>query len=153
MSHYTARVIWNSESNNFLKNDYSREHRWEFDGGISVAASASPQIVPEPWSKPSNVDPEEAFVAALASCHMLFFLDLAAQAGYVVEMYDDNAEGLLAKDSDGVMMMTKVELKPHVVFSTDHQPSIEDISKLHHEAHNQCFIANSVSTQIKITPQ
>ena len=101
MSHYTATIKWHAGEADFTKHKYSRAHHWEFDGGSLVAASASPQIVPEPWSKPENVDPEEAFIASLASCHMLFFLDLAAQAGFVVTAYEDKAKGMLAENGDG----------------------------------------------------
>lgn len=153
MSHYKALVKWQLEGSDFLERKYSRAHTWEFDGGISVDASASPSIVPEPWSKPENVDPEEAFVASLSSCHMLFFLDLASRAGFIVESYEDNAVGTLAQNSNGLSAMTHVELRPKVKFSPDQDPSEPEIESLHHRAHDLCFIANSVTTEIIITPQ
>lgn len=153
MSQYNACVTWELDKASFSDKKYSRAHTWHFDGGLSVAASASPHIVPEPFSNPANVDPEEAFVASLASCHMLFFLDLAAQANLVVEHYEDNAIGKLAKNAEGVMMMTEVVLNPAATFAGDSQPNDEQIQALHHQAHELCFIANSVHTQITVSPK
>ena len=117
------------------------------------SASASPQIVPLPMSDGAAVDPEEAFVAALASCHMLFFLSLAAARGWRVERYRDGAIGTLAKDADGRLVMTEVVLRPEVLFSGEAPPGAADIAALHHRAHEQCFIANSVKTLVRVEPQ
>ena len=151
MSTYKATVRWHSRESNegFAKGQYSRAHEWAFDGGAVVPASPSPHIVPAPWNDPAGVDPEEAFVASLASCHMLFFLDFARRAGFVVETYVDEAEGVLEKRADGKMWMSKVTLWPHVGWAGD-PPSAEQIADLHHRAHEACFIANSVTTEVAV---
>ena len=153
MSAYTATVRWNCKESRegFAKGQYSRAHEWAFDGGAVVPAGPSPHIVPAPWSDVAAVDPEEAFVASLASCHMLFFLDFARRAGFVVETYVDEAEGVLGKRADGKMAMTKVTLWPHVGWSGA-APSEEQIADLHHRAHEACFIANSVTTEVIVNP-
>jgi organic hydroperoxide reductase OsmC/OhrA len=151
MSTYTATIRWSREgSPDFPKGQYSRAHHWSFDGGITLAASASPHIVPAPWSNADAVDPEEAFVASLASCHMLFFVDLARRAGFVVDSYVDEAEGVLEKRDDGKMWMSRVIMHPQVTFSGDKRPSEADIADLHHRAHDACFIANSVTTKVTV---
>jgi len=151
MSTYTATIRWTRDpGTDFARGQYSRAHSWEFDGGVTVPASPSPQVVPQPWSDTSAVDPEEAFVASLASCHMLFFVDLARRAGFVVDSYVDEAEGVLEKREDGKMWMSKVTMHPRVEFSGDKRPTEAEIADLHHRAHDQCFIANSVSTEVKI---
>ena len=151
MSTYTATIRWTRDpSTDFSRGQYSRAHSWEFDGGVTVPASPSPHVVPQPWSDTSAVDPEEAFVASLASCHMLFFVDLARRAGFVVDSYVDEAEGVLEKREDGKMWMSKVTMHPRVEFSGDKRPTEAEIADLHHRAHDQCFIANSVSTEVKI---
>jgi organic hydroperoxide reductase OsmC/OhrA len=151
MSTYTATVRWHSKESRegFAKGQYSRAHEWAFDGGAVVPASPSPHIVPAPWSDKAGVDPEEAFVASLASCHMLFFLDFARRAGFVVESYVDGAEGVLGKRDDGRMAMTKVTLWPHVTWAGD-EPDAAAVADLHHRAHEACFIANSVTTEVKV---
>ena len=151
MSTYTATVRWHSKDSNegFAEGQYSRAHEWTFDGGAVVPASASPHVVPAPWSDPAGVDPEEAFIASLASCHMLFFLDFARRAGFVVENYIDEAEGVLEKRADGKMAMTKVTLWPHVTWAGD-PPDDAAIADLHHKAHEACFIANSVTTEVSV---
>jgi len=149
MSEYTARVSWKRASTeNYIDNNYSRGHQWSFDGGLNVPASSSPHVVPLPYSVEANVDPEEAFVASLSSCHMLFFLSIAAKRRYVVDSYTDNALGVMEKDKDGNYSMTRVTLYPKVGFSGDTEPSIEQLEKMHHQAHEQCFIANSVKTEV-----
>jgi organic hydroperoxide reductase OsmC/OhrA len=149
MSKYSAKVVWKkSATEKFTDNQYSRGHSWSFDGGLEVAASSSPQVVPLPFSVAENVDPEEAFVASLSSCHMLFFLQIAAKRRLVVNEYTDNAEGIMALDSAGAMSMTKVTLKVKVIFEEDKQPSLAALEKMHHQAHQQCFIANSVKTEV-----
>lgn len=151
MSTYTATVRWNCRESreSFAKGQYSRAHQWSFDGGAVVPASASPHIVPAPWSDAAGVDPEEAFVAALSSCHMLFFLDLARRAGFVVEHYVDEAEGVMEERPDGTMAMTRVTLRPHVRWGGD-PPDQTSVADLHHRAHQACFIANSVTTKVKV---
>jgi len=151
MSAYTATIRWTrNPSTDFARGQYSRAHSWEFDGGVTVPASPSPHVVPQPWSDTSAVDPEEAFVASLASCHMLFFVDLARRAGFVVDSYVDQSEGLLEKRDDGKMWMSQVTMRPQVAFSGDKQPTDAEIADLHHRAHDQCFIANSVTTKVTV---
>ncbi len=149
--HYTARVFWKKKPEEpFTDNKYSRAHTWSFDGGVELPASASPQVVPVPLSDASAVDPEEAFVASLASCHMLFFLSLAAGKHYQVERYEDQAEGLMSKDENGRMAITVVTLRPNVTFSGANLPTREQIAALHQSAHEKCFLANSVKAVIHI---
>ena len=150
MSHYLATVKWQRNDADFLAHKYSRAHVWQFDGGCEVPASASPQIVPLPWSVAANVDPEEAFIAALASCHMLFFLDIAAAKGYQVDSYTDAAEGHMGKNQQGNIAVVKATLHPLANFSGAKLPDKTTIESMHHEAHAQCFIANSVTTDITI---
>lgn len=149
MSEYFALVKWGrGKDEPFVDNKYSRGHVWEFDGGVTVPASSSPHVVPLPYSVEANVDPEEAFIASLSSCHMLFFLSIAAKKGYVVESYSDDAKGIMEKDGSGKISMTKVTLRPKVEFSGDRIPSKDDLEKIHHLSHEQCFIANSVKTEV-----
>lgn len=154
MSEYNVVTEWRREAGAaFLDNRYSRAHRWLFDGGIEVPASSSPHVVPVPMSVEAAVDPEEAFVASLSSCHMLWFLSLAAQQGFVVESYRDEAIGVLAKDGTGKLAMTRVTLRPAVRFSGEAQPDPGQLQALHHAAHEKCFIANSVKTELRCEPQ
>jgi organic hydroperoxide reductase OsmC/OhrA len=150
MSTYTATIRWTREGPDFLKGQYSRAHEWAFDGGHVMKASASPHIVPAPWSDLEGVDPEEAFVASLSSCHMLFFVDFARRAGFVVDSYVDEAEGVIERRADGKMWMSRVTLHPRVAFSVDKTPSDSELADLHHKAHEACFIANSVTTDVII---
>jgi organic hydroperoxide reductase OsmC/OhrA len=151
MSKYTATIKWQRQADEkFSDNNYSRAHQWEFDGGQTIQASASPHVVPLPYSVAANVDPEEAFVAALSSCHMLFFLSIAAKRCYVIESYSDYACGIMQSNSNNRISMTDVTLKPEIIFSGSKQPTAEQIAKLHQQAHKQCFIANSVKTKIHI---
>jgi organic hydroperoxide reductase OsmC/OhrA len=150
MSRHTANVHWTRGDSRFTDNRYSRRHAWRFDGGAEVAASSSPHAVAAPYSSPEAVDPEEAFVASISSCHMLWFLSIAAKRGYRVDDYDDDAEGVLEKDAEGRMSMTRVTLRPRIVFSGDHVPSTADIASMHDEAHHACYIANSVKTTIGV---
>ena len=149
---YTSKILWNRNGALFSDNRYSRKHLWQFDGGVEVLASSSPQVVRLPLSEAAAVDPEEAFVASLASCHMLWFLDIAARAGFIIDSYVDDAVGTLAKNSDGKFAMTIVTLKPHVIFSGDNRPSHEDIQRMHHKAHDECFIATSVKSEVRCEP-
>jgi organic hydroperoxide reductase OsmC/OhrA len=151
MSTYTATIRWSRNgAEDFAKGQYSRAHEWAFDGGAVVPASASPHIVPAPWSDSAGVDPEEAFIASLASCHMLFFVDFARRAGFVVDAYVDEAEGVLEKRGDGKMWMSRVTLCPRITWGGDKLPDEAAIADLHHRAHDACFIANSVTTEVTV---
>jgi len=150
MSEHIARVRWALLGPNFLRGQYSREHTWSFDGGLTVAASPAPSVVPAPWSNPAHVDPGEAFVAAIASCHMLTFLWLASRAGYSVTDYDDAAVGIMTRNERGVPWVSRVTLRPRINWLQDQPPPAEAVAHLHHQAHEQCFIANSVKTEIVI---
>ena len=152
MAQYIATVTWERNGAVFTDNRYSRGHRWTFDGGVDVPASSSPHVVKLPLSVAEAVDPEEAFVASLSSCHMLSFLWVAARQGFVVEQYRDEAVGVLAKNADGKQAMTTVTLKPHVAFSGDKRPTEAEHEAMHHEAHDLCFIANSVTTDVRCEP-
>lgn len=153
MSEYMAEVEWRREGQDFLGKRYSRKHRIRFDGGLEVAGSSSPHVVPLPLSDAAALDPEEAFVAALASCHMLWFLSIAAQRKFVVEEYIDSACGEMGRDAQGKMAMLKVTLKPMVRFSGDCLPTEDEIFEMHHAAHEECFIANSVKTSVRCEPR
>ena len=151
MSTYTATIRWTRTGDgDFAKGQYSRAHEWAFDGGLTVPASPSPHIVPAPWNDPAGVDPEEAFVASLSSCHMLFFVDFARRAGFVLDSYVDEAEGVLERRADGRMWMSRVTLRPRLGWSGDKQPDAAAIADLHHRAHEACFIANSVTTKVTV---
>lgn len=151
MSEHTATVRWQrGEDADFARNRYSRAHEWRFDGGAVVPASASPSVVRAPFSDPAGVDPEEAFVAAISSCHMLWFLSLAAEQGHVVDRYEDEAVGAMGKNADGRDWVAAVVLRPRIAFGGDMQPDGAAIEKLHHLAHERCFIANSVKSAIRI---
>lgn len=150
MSVYTATVVWERNDQDFLKNTYSRGHVWKFDGGAEVEASSSPQVVPVPLSVEAFVDPEEAFIASLSSCHMLFFLFFAGKRKFVVDRYEDQASGVVGKNDQNKIAVNKVTLNPVITFSGEKQPTREQLEKLHHQAHQNCFIANSVKTEIDI---
>jgi len=150
MSEYTATVAWARDGAVFTDNRYSRAHTWAFDGGVVVPASASPHVVPEPLSVAANVDPEEAFVAAVSSCHMLTFLSIAARRGHVVDSYTDDAVGVMEKNAQGRLAVTRVALRPRIAFSGDSVPGPAEIETLHEMAHRGCFIANSVLTEITV---
>lgn len=149
MGEYVATIRWQRGTQDFTDNRYSRGHEWIFDGGVTVPASASPDVVPLPMAVAENVDPEEAFVASLSSCHMLFFLSIAAGAGYVIDEYTDDAIGHLGKNADGKSAMTEVVLRPRVRYSGDRVPDRIEIEEMHHRAHEMCFIANSVTTDVR----
>jgi organic hydroperoxide reductase OsmC/OhrA len=150
MSLYRARVSWVNAGPDFLANQYSRVHQWQFEGGQTIDATAAPAIVPAPWSEAANVDPEQAFVASLSSCHMLFFLHFAARQGYRIESYEDEAEGLMEKNAGGRMAITRVVLRPRVTFTGHKKLDTGAAEALHEAAHKHCFIANSVTTVISI---
>jgi organic hydroperoxide reductase OsmC/OhrA len=149
MSKYLAKIEWKNKGPNFLKGQYSREHTWTFDGGVTVAASPSPSVVPAPWSNSAYVDPEEAFVAAISSCHMLTFVWLASKQGFEIESYVDEAVGEMTKNERGALWVSVVNLHPQIVYRGE-RPTAGQEAHLHHEAHEQCFIANSVKTEIRV---
>ena len=151
MSDYTATISWQRLGAVFTDQKYSRAHQWRFDGGLTVPGSSSPHVVRLPYSDPAAVDPEEAFVASLSSCHMLFFLSLAAKQGLVVDSYEDAAVGVMAKNEAGRMAMTVVTLRPKAVFS-GRQPTAQELHDLHHRSHEECFIASSVKTDVRCEP-
>ena len=150
MSEHKAIISWKRGGPDFLKGKYSREHTWTFDGGSSVAASSAPTSVPVPWSNPANVDPEEAFVASLSSCHMLTYLYVASRQGFVVDSYLDEAVGVMTKNEKGIPWVSAVTLHPKISYSGEKLPGPADVGRLHHDAHEQCFIANSVKTLVTV---
>lgn len=150
MAEHKAAISWKGTSPDFLRGKYSREHTWTFDGGITIPASSSPSVVPVPYSNPAAIDPEEAFVASVSSCHMLSFLYLACKQGFEIESYSDEAVGLMAKNEKNVPWVSTVELNPKIVFSGPRTPSAQELEQLHHLAHEQCFIANSIKTDVKV---
>ncbi|WP_416397995.1 OsmC family protein [Allohahella sp. A8] len=152
MTAHTAKIIWTRDGAKFTDNRYSRKHQWHFDGGLIVQASSSPHVVRVPLSDASAVDPEEAFVASLSSCHMLWFLSIVVSKGFVVDSYVDEATGVMAKNADGKLAMTEVTLRPCVVFSGTNQPSQSDINAMHHQAHTECFISSSVKSEVRCEP-
>jgi organic hydroperoxide reductase OsmC/OhrA len=148
MANYLATVEWRSDGA-FREGRYSRAHRWSFDGGAVVTGSSSPNVVPEPMSDPAGVDPEEALVASVSSCHMLWFLHVARDAGFDVAAYRDEARGTMGKDERGRMAVTRIVLRPRIEFAGE-APDGDALARLHHEAHEQCFIANSLRTEIVV---
>ena len=152
MAQHTATIAWQRGNDDFLDKRYHRAHTWQFDGGATVAASSSPHVVPLPYSDAAAVDPEEAYVAALSSCHMLWFMDLASRAGYRLNSYTDAAVGTMAKNEQGQLVVTHVLLHPVTRFDAAHAPSAAQLDDLHHRAHTSCFLANSVKTQIDCAP-
>jgi len=148
---YVAKVAWKREAAaKFTDNRYSRRHEWAFDGGVTVPASSSPLVVPVPLSSKEAVDPEEALVASASSCHMLWFLFAAAKRGFVVDEYVDDASGTMGKNNEGQTAMTRIALRPRVTFSGEKRPSDDDLRQLHEIAHHECFIANSLKTEIVV---
>lgn len=150
MQQFEAHVEWRRGEQVFADNRYSRAHRWQFDGGLTVPASSSPLSVPVPMSDAGAVDPEEALVAAVSSCHMLFFLSFAARRGFIVDSYSDKPVGTLDKNADGQMAMTLFTLRPAIVFSGERRPGGADVDALHHEAHAHCYVANSIKADVLI---
>ncbi|MBE0543975.1 MAG: OsmC family protein [Verrucomicrobia bacterium] len=150
MSEHKANISWKRSSPDFLKGKYSREHTWAFDGGFTMPASPSPSVVPTPYSNPAHVDPEEAFVASISSCHMLTFLHLASRQGFQIDSYEDEAVGNMTKNAKGVPWMSRVTLNPQIVYSGGESPTHAEEEHLHHLAHEQCYIANSVRTEIVV---
>lgn len=150
MSEHRALIRWERASADFTKGRYSREHTWTFDGGVTVPASPSPSVVPAPWANPANVDPEEAFVAAVASCHMLTFLHLASKAGFAVASYEDDAIGRMTKNAAGVPWVATIELRPRVGYAGQRRPTALEAQRLHAEAHEQCYISASIRTAVTV---
>jgi Predicted redox protein, regulator of disulfide bond formation len=152
MAEHKAMIRWASSGDGeaFLKGRFSRAHTWTFDGGLTVPASAAPSVIPAPFSDPAGVDPEEAYVAAIASCHMMSFLYVAMRAGFVVERYEDDAVGAMRKNERGVIWVGAVTLRPRIDFGAGTRPTPAEVEQLHHRAHEQCFIANSVKTEISV---
>jgi organic hydroperoxide reductase OsmC/OhrA len=150
MSEHKAMISWARTGPDFLKGKYSREHTWRFDGGVTVPASPSPSVVPEPYSNPAHVDPEEAFVAAVSSCHMLSFLYVAYKQEFQIDSYEDEAVGIMTKNKRGVPWVSSVTLHPKIAYSGEKRPTPAEVEHLHHLAHEQCFIANSIKTEVKV---
>ena len=148
MSEHYCKITWSRGVHEYTYEKYSRDHAWSFPGGANVAASAAPGFL----GNPDHVDPEEGLVASLSSCHMLTFLALAARKRFVVESYDDDAVGTMEKNEDGRLAITKVVLRPRITWGGDKQPDADVLDKMHHKAHEQCFIANSVKTEITVEP-
>jgi organic hydroperoxide reductase OsmC/OhrA len=154
MSEHRVTVSWQLRSgDDFLRGKYSREHTWVFDGGVRVPASPSPLVVPAPFSNASHVDPEEAFVASVSSCHMLTFLYLAAQRGFAVERYEDDAIGTMTRNEKRVPWISSIVLHPRITYAGDKTPGSADEQRLHHDSHDQCFIANSIKTDVTVQPR
>ena len=147
MSKHEALITWHLNGPDFTKGQYSREHTWTFDGGVTVTASASPSVVAAPWSNPTHVDPEESFVAAVSSCHMLTFLWLASRAGWIIESYSDRAVGQLTTNDKDVPWVSRIVLEPRVVWRGA-EPSATQMQALHHDAHEKCFIAQSIKSEV-----
>ncbi len=152
MAEHKSVVVWTRDGAVFVDNRYSRGHRWLFDGGVEVPASSSPHVVPLPLSLTAAVDPEEAFVASLSSCHMLWFLSISAGRRFVVESYRDEAVGVMAQDGSGGLAMTRVTLRPEVQFGGDRRPTADELAAMHHEAHDRCYIARSVKSEVRCEP-
>ncbi len=152
MANYEAQVVWERGDQAFVDQRYSRRHWLRFDGGLEVPGSSSPHVVPLPWSDPAAVDPEEAFIASISSCHMLWFLSLAAREGYCVDRYEDRASGTMAQNIEGKFAFSEVTLRPQVHFSGHLRPTDEAVHTLHHRAHEECFIANSVRCEVRCEP-
>jgi organic hydroperoxide reductase OsmC/OhrA len=150
MSEHKATIRWTQSQGDFLKGTYSREHTWIFDGGVTVPASSSPAAVRVPFSNPANVDPEEAFVASLSSCHMLTYLYVASRKGFEVSNYEDEAVGVMTKNERGVPWVSTVTLHPRITYAGSKTPTPEEVNQLHHAAHEGCFIANSVKTDVQV---
>ena len=150
MAEHKAIISWKRTSPEFLKGRYSREHNWTFDGGLTIPASPSPSVVPAPYSNPAHVDPEEAYVASISSCHMLTFLYVASRQGFQVDSYEDEAVGVMTKNERGTPWVSSVVLHPRIIYSGEKRPTPADEERLHHLAHEQCFIANSIKSEVTV---
>ena len=152
MAHsYSATVDWQRGGQDFGGNKYSRAHTWTFDGGVTVAGSSAPNALPPPLSREDAIDPEEALVAAASACHMLFFLALAARKGFIVDRYTDTAAGDMTKNERGKLYVSKITLAPQITWSGAKHPAPQDIDALHHRAHEECYIANSIRAEVVIS--
>ncbi len=149
MSHHQATILWRRNSESFEYGNYPRDHTWSFQGGIEIPASAAPEYL----GSDIRIDPEEAYVAALSSCHMLTFLAIAAKRNVIVDSYIDEAVGYLEKNEDGELCITRVMLRPIIIFSPGSETGHEELNKLHNTAHKHCFIANSVKTEVEVEKQ
>ena len=152
MSEHNATIDWKLSGPDFKKNQYSREHTWSFDGGLTVPASSAPSVVPVPWSNAAHVDPEEAYVAAIASCHMLWWLSIAARQGYDVDYYHDEATGVMSKDAQGRLWISTITLQPLITYGARGATAAAE-GRLHELAHEQCFLANSIKTRVIVQPK
>jgi len=154
MAEHHATITWNGSAtpDDFTKGKYARDHLWQFDSGFVIPASPSPSVVPPPYSNPAYVDPEEAFVASVSSCHMLTFLHLASKRGFAIARYRDAAFGVLTKGDNGVPWISKITLAPDVTWSGARQPTAAELAELHHEAHVQCFISSSIKSEVVVVP-
>jgi len=150
MAEHFATIRWIRTGPDFLRGQYSRAHEWIFDGGLTVPASSSPHVVPTPWSNSANVDPEEAFIASISSCHMLTFVWLASRAGFQVDRYEDKAVGIMTKNERGVPWVSEVTLRPLIAWGGPQHPTAAQLAELYHAAHEDCFIANSVKTKVTV---
>jgi organic hydroperoxide reductase OsmC/OhrA len=150
MSEHKANISWKRTGPDFLKGKYSREHTWKFDGGVTVPASPAPAVVPAPYSNPAGVDPEEAFVASVSSCHMLTYLYVAGRQGFQIDSYDDDAVGLVTRNEKGAPWVSSITLHPRIAYSGDKRPTPAEEERLHHLAHEQCYIANSIKTEVTV---
>jgi len=150
MSQHKAKIEWKGWTPEFGLGKYSRVHTWSFDGGLTVPASAAPGVVPAPFVDPAGIDPEEAFVASISSCHMLTYLHVARRAGFQVESYVDEAVGDMAKNDKGIPWVATVTLNPQIVYVGDKRPSHEEEAQLHHKAHDGCYVSQSVKTDVKV---
>lgn len=153
MHKYEAKVTWNRNGAQFFGQKFNRGHEWTFDGGIKVPASASPQVVRAPLSVAEAVDPEEALVASASSCHMLTFLSLASRQNFVVDSYVDEAFGVMEKNEKGKYTITHITLRPKIQFSGEKLPTVAELSALHHAAHEECYIANSIKSEVTVEAQ
>jgi organic hydroperoxide reductase OsmC/OhrA len=146
-----AKILWHrSPEEKFLDGNYRRVHNWILDGGMRIEASSSPEIIPMPMSDPSLIDPEEAFIASIASCHMLFFLSIAAKKKFIIENYEDNPEAIMGNNNEGKMAILSLILQPKVTFAGTNIPAEDNIKLIHELAHSNCFLANSIRTKISI---
>jgi organic hydroperoxide reductase OsmC/OhrA len=153
MAAHTATILWDRSGPDFLRRQYSREHTWKFDGGQSVPASASPVNVPAPWSNAAFVDPEEGLLASVSSCHMLWFLHMACDAGLIVDRYEDEVVGTMTRNERGVAYFSRITLRPRIVWSGEKRPTDSEVEHLHHLAHEQCFIAASIRAEVVVEPR
>lgn len=150
MGEYKATIRWQHSEGSFREGKYSRKHSWSFDGGVTLPASSSPQVVKVPYSDPTGVDPEEAFVASISSCHMLTFLYLAQKRGFDIESYEDEAVGAMSKNEHRVSWVSSVVLSPRIAYRGERVPTREELVKLHDDSHHECFISQSVKTEISV---